>query len=170
LRAQALVPPCEWRFPVVVEYKGGSAVGDILFVIERIEPASPAARLKEAGSPAPFERFGRHAEETLAFEVFCHKSEPGLRYPTPLEGHRIAEYLRLRGAEHAAYLSREMERDVETASVQAVLPGGQTVNLAIKPEKAYLKGIGATVIAEAEVPRMPIEDDAIRLGEFLAGL
>jgi hypothetical protein len=44
------------------------------------------------------------------------------------------------------------------------------VNLALKREKASLKGLTPAVIAEVEVPAVMLRDDSIRLSEFLAAI
>jgi len=169
-RATALVPPYYCQFPLLVEYMGESAVGGISYTIERLDPFVLAARLNTTGRSTGFTRYRDSTDRALAFEVFCDKSTPGIKYPTPLDGRQTGEYLHAHGVESPVYLSGEMETEIPAARVPVALSSGRQVNLTIKPEKAYLKGIGAATIAEVEVPGMILDDPDIRLSEFFASL
>ena len=59
---------------------------------------------------------------------------------------------------------RELREGLSLKSLRGV-----TIHLALKSEQAVLKGVGATVVAEAEIPPLLIADPEIRLAEFLAG-
>jgi hypothetical protein len=168
--ATALVPPWYCRFPLVVDYKGESAAGAISFTVERMDPGVLTRRLKGAGQSTEFARYRVPTDRMLAFEVFCDKSMPGIKYPTPLEGRHVREHLHAHGIESPAFMGGEMESEIEIARVPIALSSGAQINLAIKPEKAYLKGIGAVTIGEVEVPGMILDDPDIKLAEFLASL
>jgi hypothetical protein len=128
------------------------------------------ARLDEVNADHAFSRLHGAGRIPLGFEVFVHTTEPGLRHPTPLDGKSVDDYLHLHAADRPAFAGRDQERVVTVALVDVALPTGETLTLSVKPERALLKGIGMTAIAEVEIPSIPLEDPDIRLGEFLSKL
>ncbi|MEK7474299.1 MAG: hypothetical protein AAB152_01580 [Candidatus Coatesbacteria bacterium] len=158
--------PFLWKFPVMME---GHVAGSVSYFVERMESAVFAELLQTVGAGPKFERYWQ-AGQAVAFEVFCHKSEANLHYPTPLEGRTPAEYLQLRGIETVAFAAQLIEHDIPVRRIPITLSTGEIVNLAVKREKAHLKGLAPAAIAEVEVPAVMLRDDTIRLAEFLAGL
>jgi len=168
--ARRVVPPFEWSFPVVAELDGRETVSSVTFFIERMEPDAAVERMKALGGAATFGKALHHADRLLTFEVFCHKGEARLAYHTPLERKELREYLDLRGVGELFFLAREEERTLEVSYSSVALPGGENIDISVKPEKAHLKGIGWTAIAEADIPRVTMLDPVINLPRFIAGL
>jgi hypothetical protein len=159
--------PFLWKFPVAME--GGHVVGSVSYFVERMESAVFGELLTTVGGGPAFERHWS-AGQAVAFEVFCHKSEASLHYPTPLEGRTPAEYLQLHAVEGVTFAAQLVEHEIPVRRVPIMLTTGETVNLAIKREKAHLKGLSPAAVAEVEVPAVMLRDDTIRLAEFLAAI
>lgn len=164
-RAVELVPPLEMRFPVLAE---GDGTSSIAFHAERLLPSTISRRLEDMGNPAEFAPFHARLDQALVFEVFCDKPERVKRYRTPGEGHDGAAALAAAGAQSSVYLSRELERESSVGYQPVALPSGQMVNLVVKYEKANLKGLGATAIAEVSLPPIMPADDLARLESLLS--
>ncbi len=165
--AVELVPPLEWRFPVIAE-DGGA--GSVALFAERLQPAVAAVRLAGLGDAQGFGRVRERLDRTLVFEIFCHAGGIGQRYHTPLDGRSLGDVLRAAGVEHAVFAARDVEREAAVTHLPVVLPDGQTLSVVVKYEKALLKGLGATAIAEVNVPVGTPGDAESPLGRFLAGL
>lgn len=161
------VPPIEWRFPLLAD--DGSA-GQVSLFVERLDPAVVANRLTAMGNPPQFEQLRQRLNQALVFEVFCHKSQPDLKYQTPLEGRSPQDYLQTIGVERAAFSVRDIEREAPVTYLPVALPSGQMINLVVKHEKASLKGLGTTAIAEVSLPNTMQVDDLVLLEKYLANL
>lgn len=158
----------EWRLPVWSP-ETPSVTGTVTMIAERMDPGVFLGHLAHLGGTEPFDRF-RRPGRALAFEVFVHASASGLHTGTALTGHTPAEYLAGRHVGAVAYVAADEERDLPVYRIPVMLHSGESLTLAIKSEQAVLKGLGTTVIAEVEIPALPIRDDQIRLTEFLATL
>lgn len=164
LTARPPALPFEWRFPAP-----GEPGANVHWLVERIGTDEVAQLAKAAGFP-PVHHGGRETgHPALTFEAFCSRSSRRLTYATTLDGDSPAEFLGRRAVEDILFLGAEIERDLPVIRHPVTLPNGATIHLALKPEQAVLKGVGATVVAEAEVPPLLIADPEIRLAEFLAG-
>ena len=160
--------PCLWKFPVGDDGTGHPS-GSVSYFVQRMDSEEFLDLLTSAGAGHEFDRY-RQSEKVLAFEVFCHKSELTLHYPTPLETHTAVEYLELHALEGVAFVAGEVEHGIPVERLPVTLSTGETVNLALKREKAHLKGLTPAVVAEVEVPAVMLRDDTIRLAEFLNSL
>jgi len=168
--AQAVLPPCEWKYPVLTETATGPQAGSVAYLVERLDPEAFNAKLSEVSAIPAFSRLHGAERIPLGFEVFIHMTHPGLRYPTPLDGRTVDDYLHLHAAERPAFTGRDQERAVSVSLVDVALPTGETLRLSVKPERALLKGLGMTAIAEVEIPAVALEDPDVKLGEFLLKL
>lgn len=161
-------PALEWRLPVLSP-DGENATGTVTLIVERMSPEFLYDHLTHLGAGPAFDRF-RKPGRAIAFEVFVHASAAGLPTGTQLNGRSPAEYLSGRHVEAVAYAAAEVAHDLRVHRVPVTLLSGESLTLVVKDEQASLKGLGSTAIAEAEIPALPIRDDAIRLTEFLARL
>lgn len=168
--AQAVLPPCEWKYPVLTEMSKGPKAGSVAYLVERLDPDALNTRLAELSGTAAFGRLHSAGRVPLGFELFIHMTEPGLRYPTPLDGRTVDEYLHLHAADRPAFMARDQDRAIPVSLVDVALPTGETLRLTVKPERALLKGLGMTAIAEVEIPAVALEDPDVKLGEFLLKL
>jgi hypothetical protein len=160
--------PFLWKFPVGGD-GAGHAFGSVSYFVERMDSEEFLDLLTSAGAGREFNRY-RGAEGALAFEVFCHKSELALHYPTPLEGRTAVEYLELHALENVAFAATQVEHEIPVERLPITLATGEIVNLALKREKVHLRGLTPAVVAEVEVPAVMLKDDTIRLAEFLAAI
>ena len=166
-QAVRLVPPVEMRFPLITGALGDSEPGSVGYWGERFDPLGVIEKLTNMDAPPAFERYREQPDQVLAFEVFCRVTGDDTAYATPLAGNTLEGYLAGLGVSGMVYAASEIEKETTVKHLPVSLPSGQKVQLVVKYEKAVLRGLGATAIAEVEIPPGIIDDDIIHLKDFL---
>jgi len=166
-QAVRLVPPMEWKFPLITGAVGDAEPGSVGYWGERYDPLSVLEKLTNMDAPPAFERYRDRPDRVLAFEVFCRVTGDDAAYATPLGGRTLEGYLSDMGVGGMVYAAKDIEKETTVKHLPVALPSGHKVQLVVKYEKADLKGLGATAIAEVEIPPGIIDDDVIHLRDFL---
>lgn len=178
------VPPFEWKFPVLLEENGRHIMGSVSFMVARVDHAKAVEKLRELGEIGykKHDKSGRVVEKVTGrfdalldvqdklkvFEVFCHLSDPHLSYVTPIDKSGAAAYFASKGAKNALFVEREADTEIPVVYKPINLPTGETVMVIVKREKAHLRGLGYTAIAEVDIPSVTLQDSSINMTEFLS--
>ncbi len=157
------MPVVEWRYPG----HGGSTIA---IFTERVAPSLAIERLAVLADDRATARWQAAHGSAEVYEIFVHASAADVGEGTPLAGADPAEWLAHHAAHGVTLATRTVDHDEPVRRLAVTLPTGETVWLAVKRERARLKGLGDAVVAGVEVPPVLLDDTGTGLKGFLASL